>query len=294
MRSLLFTPGDSDRKLAKGLTSDADVILIDLEDAVASDNKTAAREKVADFLDQDAARKSPTPLYVRINDLESEWAKDDLEKIVPANPAGIMLPKARSVEDVETLTGILDELEQKAGFEQGQISILVLAPEIPQALLNIASFQTCGPRVSGITWGSEDLATSLGSRSSLDDQGLYRAPIELARTLCLCAGSAAGIHAIDTVYPDFRDLEGLTRSAERAAGDGFSGKLAIHPDQVPVINAAFMPTESEIAHAKRIIAAFVAEPGAGVINLDGAMVDMPHLAHAQKVLERAGQSRREG
>jgi citrate lyase subunit beta/citryl-CoA lyase len=290
MRSLLFTPGDSDRKLVKGLTSGADVILIDLEDAVASDNKALAREKVADFLAQDETCKSSIPLYVRINDLETEWVREDLEKIVPAKPAGIMLPKARSVEDVEMLGSILGELEQKAGFDQGQTSILVLAPEIPQALLNIASFQTCGPRVTGIAWGSEDLATSLGAHSSLDDDGLYRAPMELARTLCLCAGSAAGIHAIDTVYPDFRDLEGLKRSAERAAGDGFSGKLAIHPDQVSVINAAFTPTNEEVARAKRIIAAFDAEPGAGVINLDGAMVDMPHLAHAQKVLERAGQT----
>jgi citrate lyase subunit beta/citryl-CoA lyase len=290
MRSLLFTPGDSDRKLTKGLTSGADVMLIDLEDAVASDNKAAAREKVANFLGQDETRKAPIPLYVRINDLETEWAEGDLEKIVPAKPAGIMLPKARSQADVEMLAGMLDKMEQKAGLEPGQISILVLAPEIPQAMLNIATFQTCGPRVTAITWGSEDLATSLGARSSLDDQGAYRAPMELARTMCLCAGSAAGIHAIDTVYPDFRDLEGLKRSAERAAADGFSGKLAIHPDQVPVINAAFTPSNDEIDHARQIVAAFEAEPGAGVINLDGAMVDRPHLAHAQKVLERAEQA----
>ena len=289
MRSLLFTPGDSDRKLTKGLTSGADVILIDLEDAVASENKTAAREKVTNFLGQDGTRKSATPLYVRINDLETEWAGGDLEKIVPARPAGIMLPKARSQTDVETLSGMLDTLEKKAGLTQGQISILIIAPEIPQALLNIASFQTCGPRVTGIAWGSEDLATGLGANTSRDDQGVYRAPMVLARTLCLCAGSAAGIHAIDTVYPDFRDLDGLKRSAERAAADGFSGKLAIHPNQVPVINAAFTPSEDEIIHAKRIVAAFEAEPGAGVINLDGAMVDQPHLSHAQKVLERAGQ-----
>ncbi len=289
MRSLLFTPGDSDRKLAKGLTSGADVILIDLEDAVASGNKAAAREKVANFLGQEEASTAQPPLYVRINDLETEWALADLEQIVPARPAGIMLPKARSQADVETLAGMLDTLEKKAGLEAGCISILVLAPEIPQALLNIASFQTCGPRVTGIAWGSEDLATSLGAHSSLDDQGVYRAPMVLARTMCLCAGSAAGIHAIDTVYPDFRDLEGLKRNAEQAAADGFSGKLAIHPDQVRVINAAFTPSEDEVAHAKRIIAAFEAEPGAGVINLDGAMVDRPHLQHAQKVIERAGQ-----
>lgn len=288
MRSLLFTPGDSDRKLAKGLTIGADVILIDLEDAVASENKVAARENVAEFLRQDETRQSPTPLYVRINDLETEWAMADLERIVPAQPAGIMLPKARSNEDVETLAKILDSLEQKEGLKQGQTLILVIAPEISDALLNMPSFQSCGPRVTGLAWGSEDLATSLGARSSLDDQGVYRAPMELARTMCLCAGSAAHIHAIDTVYPDFRDLEGLKLNAERAAADGFSGKLAIHPDQVAVINAAFTPTDDEVTHAREIVAAFDAEPGAGVINLNGAMVDKPHLAHAQKVLERAG------
>jgi citrate lyase subunit beta/citryl-CoA lyase len=290
MRSLLFTPGDSDRKLAKGLTSGADVILIDLEDAVTGENKEAAREKVSAFLAQESARTAETPLYVRINDLQTEWAKADLESIVPAGPAGIMLPKARSQADVETLAEMLDEIEKKAGLQPGQTSIIVLAPEIPEALLNIASFQFCGPRVTAIAWGSEDLATGLGARSSREGGGSYRVSMEWARSMCLCVGSALGIHAIDTVYVDFRDLEGLKRDAERAAADGFSGKLAIHPDQVPVINAAFTPSDEDIAHAKRIIKAFEAEPGAGAINMDGAMVDRPHLDHAHKVLERAKQA----
>lgn len=287
MRSLLFTPGDSDRKLAKGLTSGADVILIDLEDAVAADAKAAAREKVADFLSQQTNRAASPPLYVRINDLESEWAQADIEAIVPARPAGIMLPKARSQADVDDLGSRLDDLEQRAGVTPGSISILVLAPEIPEALLNIASFQKGGPRVTGITWGCEDLAASLGSQSSRDSSGAYRSPMELARTLCLCAGSVAGIHAIDTVYTDFRDLEGLKLDAERAAADGFSGKLAIHPDQVPVINAAFTPSDEEIAHAGKIIAAFEENPGAGVINLDGSMIDRPHLDLARKIMQRS-------
>ncbi len=290
MRSLLFTPGDSDRKLTKGLTSGADVILIDLEDAVAPDSKSAARDMTAHFLAQDAARNADMPLYVRINDLETEWAQEDLARVVPVQPAGIMLPKARSHDDVVRLAQMLDRLEQSAGLEQGSISILVIALEIPEALLNIASFQTCDPRVSGITWGSEDLATGLGAHASRDAAGAYRAPIELARSLCLAAGSAAGVHVIDTVYADFRDLDGLKADAERAAADGFSGKLAIHPDQVAVINAAFTPAEDEVARARRIVEAFDAQPGAGVINLDGAMVDMPHLQNARKLLERAGLS----
>lgn len=288
MRSLLFTPGDSDRKLEKGLTSEADVILIDLEDAVAGEKKPAARQKVADFLTQDQTRQARMPIYVRINDLETEWAMDDLEAIVPSAPAGIMLPKARSVRDVETLCAKLDELEAKSGLSEGQLSVLVIAPEIADALINIATFGTCPSRVQGITWGSEDLATSVGARSSRDETGAYRMPMEIARTMCLCAGATAGIHAIDTVYPDFRDLDGLKVECERAAADGFSGKLAIHPGQVAVINAAFTPSEEEVAHARKIIAGFDAEPGAGVINLDGAMVDRPHLVLAEKVIQRAG------
>lgn len=289
MRSLLFTPGDSDRKLAKGPASGADVILIDLEDAVSAENKAAAREKVANFLAQDENRNSGAPIYVRINDFETEWAEADLGAIIPAAPDGVMLPKARSGDDVKRLSSELDSLERKAGLEPGRISILVIAPEIAEAMINIASFRACGPRVTGIAWGSEDLATSLGARSSRDPDGAYRMPMEIARAMCLCAGAAAGIHAIDTVYADFRDLEGLRRDAERAAADGFSGKLAIHPDQVPVINAAFTPTAEEIAHSRHIVAAFEAQPGAGVINLDGVMVDRPHLDLARKVLQRASE-----
>lgn len=199
-----------------------------------------------------------------------------------------MLPKPRSQKDVDTLCRHIDSLEKSSGLPEGGISVIVLAPEIADALMNIATFQNCGARVKGITWGSEDLATSLGARSSRDDSGRYRAPMEHARTMCLCVGATAGIHAIDTVYPDFHDLAGLKRDCERAAADGFSGKLAIHPDQVAVINEAFSPSEDDIANSKRIIAGFEANPGAGVINLDGAMVDRPHLSLALKVLQRAG------
>lgn len=290
MRSLLFTPGDSERMLARAPSCGADVILIDLEDAVVSDAKTGARDMVVAFLLEQRASTGVSPIYVRINDLETQWAEDDLAAVIPAGPAGIMLPKPRSYDDVERLTAMLDGLEKEAGLKPGQTSIIVIAPETPEAVLNMASFQKCGPRVSGISWGSEDLATGLGACSSRDDENRYRAPIELARSLCLCAGSAAGIHTLDTVYVDFRDLDGLRRDAERAAADGFDGKFAIHPDQVPVINAAFTPSGDELARAKRIVAAFAANPDAGAINLDGVMTDRPHLIHAQKVLQRAQQN----
>ncbi len=288
MRSLLFTPGDSDRKLTKGLTSGADVILIDLEDSVAASGKEAARENVAKFLEQTPRQDKAPPLYVRINDLETQWARADVEALVPASPAGIMLPKARSYGDVEDLAAMLDDLEPRAGVKPGSISIIVIAPEIPVALLNMASFQKCGSRVTGITWGSEDLAAGLGSLTGRKSDGSYREPMQLARTLCLCAGSASGIHAIDTVYVDFRDLDGLTKEARDAAADGFSGKMAIHPDQVPIINAAFTPSGEEITRARKIVAAFDAEPDAGVINLEGSMIDRPHLVNARKTLARSG------
>jgi len=287
MRSLLFTPGDSERKLAKAPSSGADVIVIDLEDAVASDAKSGARAMVVEYLAQHGADTNGSSLYVRINDLETQWAEADLAAVIPAGPAGVMLPKARSYDDVERLTRMLDALEKEAGLTPGQTSIMVIAPEIPEALLNMASFQTCGPRVTSISWGGEDLATGLGARSSRDDDNRYRAPMELARSLCLCAGSAAGIHTFDTVYVDFRDLDGLAREAQRAAADGFSGKSAIHPDQVPVINAAFTPSDSDLTRAKQIVAAFEANPDAGAINLDGVMIDRPHLIHAQKILQRS-------
>jgi citrate lyase subunit beta/citryl-CoA lyase len=287
MRSLLFTPGDSERKLAKGLISGADVLLVDLEDAVAPDAKEAARTMTADFLSGLPGPERAQPVYVRINDLESELAEDDLEAVVPARPDGIMLPKAKSGADVTALAATLDSLEKKSDLQPGSVSILVLAIETPEAVLNIGSFQECGPRVIGFTWGAEDLAATLGARTNRDETGRYSQPFALARNLCLMTAAAAGVHAIDTVYVEFRDLEGLERDAREAARDGFSGKLAIHPDQVAVINAAFTPDDEEIAHAEKIVAAFDANPGAGAVGLDGRMVDRPHLAMAQRTLERA-------
>lgn len=287
MRSLLFTPGDSERKLEKGLASGADVLLVDLEDAVAPDAKDAARTTTAGFLSALAGPQREFPVYVRINDLESGLAQADLEAVVPARPDGIMLPKATSGADVATLAAALDTLETKSGLEPGSISILVLAIETPEAVLNIGSFQECGSRVTGFTWGAEDLAAMLGAKTNRDETGRYSQPFALARNLCLMTAAAAGVHAIDTVYVDFRDLAGLARDAREAARDGFSGKLAIHPDQVAVINAAFTPDANEIAHAEKIVAAFEVNPGAGAVGLEGKMVDRPHLAMAQRTLERA-------
>jgi citrate lyase subunit beta/citryl-CoA lyase len=285
MRSLLFVPADSERKLAKGLSSGADVLLLDLEDAIAPDSKPQARAMAAEFI---AGRpKDAPPLYVRINDLESGLAGADLEAVVSARPDGVMLPKAKSSADIRTLSGMLDPLEEKAGLAAGALSLIVLAMEAPEAVLNAASFQEPHPRVTGYTWGAEDLAAALAAHANRDESGRYAEPFTLARNLCLYASAAAGVHAIDTVYVDVRDLEGLERDAREAARDGFSGKAAIHPDQVAVINEVFTPDAEAVARAKRIIAAFEAAPSAGAVNLDGSMVDRPHLDTARRTLERA-------
>lgn len=287
MRSLLFTPGDSERKLAKGLASAADVILVDLEDAIAPDTKASARAATAEFLSGLGAAGTRPDVYVRINDLETGLTDDDLAAVVPARPDGIMLPKAKSGADIDTLALKLDRLENGNGIEPGTTKILVLAIETPESVLNIGSFLDCGSRVTGFTWGAEDLAATIGAKTNRGDDGRYTSPFALARNLCLMAAASAQIPAIDTVYVDFRDLEGLKRDAVEAARDGFSGKLAIHPDQVDVINAAFTPSAEEVAHAKEIVAAFEANPGAGAVGMGGKMVDRPHLAMANRTLERA-------
>lgn len=287
MRSLLFTPGDSERKLAKGLASAADIILIDLEDAIAPDTKASARAATAEFLSSLGAADTRPQVYVRINDLDTGLTDDDLAAVVPARADGIMLPKAKSGADIDTLAMKLDALEADNGLTPGSTRILVLAIETPEAVLNIASFLDCGPRVTGFTWGAEDLAATIGAKTNRGEDGHYTAPFALARNLCLMAAASVQVPAIDTVYVDFRDLAGLERDAIEAARDGFSGKLAIHPDQVDVINAAFTPSADEVAHAKEIVAAFEANPGAGAVGMGGKMVDRPHLAMAHRTLERA-------
>ena len=287
MRSYLFTPGGSEKMLGKVAGSDADAVILDLEDAIAPEEKETARAMTADFLAGYSGPEGGPLIYVRINDLESGLADADLEAVAPTAPFGIMLPKPKSGDDVATLCDKLDALEARHGLEQGGISVVTLAVEVPEAVLNIASFQTCAPRVTGYTWGGEDLAAAIGARTNRDPEGRYAEPFALARNLCLYAAAAAGVAAIDTVYTDFRDLEGLERDAREAARDGFVGKVAIHPDQVAVINRAFTPSADEVAHAERIVKAFEENPGAGAVGLDGKMVDRPHLALAQRTIERA-------
>jgi citrate lyase subunit beta/citryl-CoA lyase len=279
-RSLLFAPGDSERKMAKALASEADLVLLDLEDAVAESAKPAARELTAATL---RARGRGGPLvYVRINPLDTPHALDDLVAIVAAKPDGLMLPKACRA-DLDLLHNYLTALEAQAGVEQGAVKVIVVATETPKALFGLGDYEGA-PRLAALTWGAEDIATALGATHNRDANGVYEFPYQLARTLCLAGAAAAKVPAIETIHGDFRDPAGLKAVADAARRAGFRGMMAIHPDQVAAINTAFSPSEAELARAKRIVDLFDANPGAGTLGLDGEMLDMPHLKRARAVL----------
>jgi citrate lyase subunit beta/citryl-CoA lyase len=280
-RSYLFVPADSKRKIAKAADADADALILDLEDSVAPDARPAARELAADFVkDRDDA-------WIRINPIDTEDAQADLAAVAAAAPLGIILPKPRSADDVVALASQLDELEAQHGIAAGQTKIMALCTERPQALFTLHSYIGATPRLSALSWGGEDLSSALGASANRDDDGEWLPLYEMARSLCLCAAAAAEVAAIDTVYTDYRDMQGLSKYAANARRDGFSGMLAIHPAQIDVINRAFMPTAEEIEHAERIIALFDDNPGAGTLGLDGAMIDRPHRVQAERLLELA-------
>ncbi len=280
-RSYLFVPADSERKLAKAGDIGADALILDLEDAVAEDARPAARRLAAEYVkDRDDA-------WVRINPVDSEHALADLAAVMPSAPAGIVLPKPRSPADAVALSERLDEIEQKHGLGPGQTAILALCTERPEALFTLHEYAGATPRLSALSWGAEDLSAALGAAANRDEDGNWLPTYEMARSLCLLAAAAAEVAAIDTVYTDFRDLDGLLRYAQNARRDGFSGMLAIHPAQVDVINAAFVPSRAEIEHAERIVALFDENPGAGTIGMDGRMIDRPHLVQARRLLKLA-------
>ncbi len=278
-RSLLFAPGDSERKLAKAGASGADLVLLDLEDAVAEANKPAARALVAEHL-KTAERAQPQ--WVRINPLDTPHALPDLAAIVPGRPDGIMLPKATRAE-AELLHHYLTALEAAHGLPQGEIRTIMVATETAQAIFGLGDYADC-PRLAALTWGAEDSATALGATHNRDENGEYDFPYQVFRTLALTGAVAAGVAPIETIHGDFRDLDGLEKVATKARRAGFRGMLAIHPDQVPVINRAFSASPAEIERAEKIVAAFAAAPGVGTIGMDGEMLDMPHLKRAQAVL----------
>jgi len=284
LRSLLFVPGDSERKLTRAPTVDADAIILDLEDAVVPEAKAAARSNVAEYLRQ---RKSDDrqSVWVRINALDTDDAAADLAALTPAAPDGVMLPKAHSAQQVEALAAKLDTLEAHCGHAAGQIGIIPLVTETAAAVFQLGSYTSEIPRLRALSWGAEDLSVVIGATRSRDDQLRWLPVFQQVQSLTLLAAGAARVQAIETIYGQFTDGEGLKNIAERARQQGFTGMLAIHPDQVPIINAAFAPTAKEIAYARRVVQAFADAPGAGAITLDGKMLDEPNLRLAQQLLQ---------
>ena len=283
IRSFLFVPGDSERKLAKAVSAGADALIVDLEDSVTAESRPGARNLAREFAE------GKSGVWIRINPVDSDDALADLEAVMPAAPDGIVLPKARSADDAMRVAMKLDELEDRHGLDAGRTRLIPLCTERPRALFSLDSYVGATPRLAGLTWGAEDLSAALGAKTNRDESGNWLPPYELARSLCLVAAAAAEIPAIDTVYTDFRDSEGLARYAENAARDGFSGMLAIHPAQLEAINSAFSPAKEDVERAQRIVALFDANPGAGALGLDGEMIDRPHLVQARRILAMAAQ-----
>lgn len=286
MRSLLFVPGDSEKKLERGFASGADVVIVDLEDSVAQQNKAHARAVAADFI---AARRDATSasIYVRVNDLATGMTDDDLRAIIPVSPHGIMLPKSNSGADVQHLSTKLRVHEAENGLPDGAIRIIPIVTETAAGVLSTGTYAGASARLAGLTWGAEDLSAAIGARAARDDAGRYTDVFRLARTMTILGAAAADTAAIDTVFVNFRDLDGLRVECIEAERDGFTAKMAIHPDQVAVINEAFTPTADAAAHAAAVVAAFEAAGNPGVVGIDGKMYDRPHLRLAQRLLERA-------
>ncbi|MDH3333098.1 MAG: CoA ester lyase [Gammaproteobacteria bacterium] len=277
-RSFLFVPADSERKLEKADGIGADALILDLEDAVAPEARPAARQLAAAYL------QGKEDAWVRINPIYSDDALPDLEAVMPSAPTGIVLPKPRTAADAVVLARHLDGLEQQHGIAPGSTRIMALCTEHPAALFSLDGYIGATSRLYGLSWGAEDLAAAVGARANRDESGNWLPQYEMARALCLFAAAAAEVAAVDTVFTDFRDLDGLLRYATKARRDGFNGMLAIHPAQVDVINAAFEPTAEELEYAERVIRLFDENPGAGTVGLDGKMLDRPHLIQAQRLL----------
>ena len=281
MRSWLFSPGDNEKKMAKAVESNADIALLDLEDAVAVENKPMARQMVQDLIRANAGHRAR--IWVRINPLDGPYALDDLAAILPAQPGGIMLPKVDGRADVEKLDHYLSALEVANGMEEGSTPVIVLITETAEAMFHTGDYKGVR-RLVALTWGAEDLADAVGAMSNRDMDGSFSFTFELARSLTLLGAAAAGVPAVETICADYKDLEALKARAEMVRRNGFRGMLAIHPAQVDVINAAFTPSADEIAEAQEIVEIFRSNPGIGAIGYQGGMLDRPFLSRAQQLL----------
>lgn len=288
MRSLLFVPADGGYKLDKALGAGADAVIIDLEDSIAPERKEAARKLALDFLKAHGARKDRPRLLVRINGLDTGMIDADLDAIVAGAPDAILFPKAEGGATVTHLDAKLTAREAIAGLPAGSIKILAQTVESAAGLFSAGTYKNCSLRLIGMTWGPEDLSAELGAEANREENGTLSEPYRIARAFCLFGAVAAKVPAIETIHVNFRDLDALRCDTELARRDGFTGRLAIHPAQVAVINAVFTPSPEQIAKAKAVVAAFAAKPGAGAVGIDGKMYDRPHLARAQALLARIG------
>jgi citrate lyase subunit beta/citryl-CoA lyase len=286
MRSLLFVPGDSARKLEKGLASGADALLIDLEDSVALSAKDEARRVSLSFLKEMVPQPNRPRLFVRVNGLTTGLTDADLDGVMEGAPDGIMLPKAVGGPDVSHLGAKLAVREAEYGLEDGRTRIIAIATETARGIFALGTFAGASHRLAGVTWGGEDLSADIGAETNRGADGLYTDPYRLARALTLFGATAAEVDAIDTVYTNFRDLEGLAAECHEARRDGFVAKMAIHPAQVPVINDAFTPSSEAIAWATSVMDAFAGNPNAGVVGINGQMIDRPHLKRAERLMKR--------
>ena len=284
MRSWLFAPGDSEKKMGKCLASEADIALLDLEDSVVPERKVEARKMVADAI---AGAEDKSRVWVRVNPLSSDWTEEDLDAILAAGPGGLFLPKAEGGHDVATLDAMITPREKAAGIAPGSTLVAALVTETAAAMFTTGTYDNT-PRLVAMSWGAEDLSSELGASEQRGPDGEYSHVFEMARSLCLVGAVKAGVAPIETVQPEFRDLEKLETRARRVRAQGFRGMLAIHPAQVAPINAAFTPSEAELAHARAVVQAFADNPTAGALQLDGNMIDRPHLVLAQRLLAESG------
>ena len=282
IRSLLFVPADSERKIARGLEGDADALILDLEDSVAPADKPRAREVLR------GVETGGRPIFVRVNPLASGETRADLAAAMALAPFGIVLPKSNAGTDVAHLHALLDVAEAEAGLEEGATHVLPIATETAAGTLAAATYGGVSPRLWGLTWGAEDLATDLGAPEKRHADGRYRDPFRFARAQCLFGAVAAGVPPVDTIFADFRDEGALMRECREAAADGFVAKMAIHPAQIGPINAAFTPTPEAVAEARAVVEAFAAAGNPGVVALEGRMLDRPHLVQAERLLARIG------
>lgn len=287
MRSFLFIPGDSPKKLERGPGSGADALLLDLEDSISPQNKAQARDTTLAFLKEAVPVKARPRIYVRINGLQTGLTDADLDVVVAGRPDGVMFPKAEGGQAVIHCDAKLTAREAIHGLPEGSLDIIAIATETAQAIFLAGTYTGASKRLKGLTWGAEDLSVELGAEANRDRDGRFLAPYQLARSLCLAGAAAAQVQAIDTVYIDFRNEAGLRRECEEARRDGFTGKMAIHPGQVASINEVFTPTADQVKRAEAVIAEFARNPGAGTVGIGGVMYDRPHLERAKQLLVRA-------